>query len=201
MLKAVISQFRQPRGWLGRLVGWIMATRPSNLARNRWTVELLALAPRHRVLEIGYGPGVAVFMVAAKLTDGRIEGWDHSATMWNVARRRNSLAVAQGRVSLSHGGLEALDTLSGPYDRVYSVNVAQFWPERVTVYKNIRRLLSPGGYVVSTFQPRGRAVSDADALSFGEKLIADMRAAGFVNVELRQGPRVGALTIAAIGYA
>jgi hypothetical protein len=51
-------QFRRPTGLLGRLAGWIMANRPSNIERNRWTVDLLNVQPSDHVLEIGFGPGL-----------------------------------------------------------------------------------------------------------------------------------------------
>ncbi len=56
----LVAQFRQPRGLPGQLAGLVMAMRPSNRARNRWTVELLDLQPGDRLLEIGFGPGLAI---------------------------------------------------------------------------------------------------------------------------------------------
>ena len=38
----------------------VMATRPSNLRRNEWTVRLLDIQPIDQVLAIGFGPGLAV---------------------------------------------------------------------------------------------------------------------------------------------
>jgi hypothetical protein len=37
-----------------------MAHRPSNAQRNRWVVSLLDVQPTDRVLEIGFGPGIAI---------------------------------------------------------------------------------------------------------------------------------------------
>ena len=50
----IISQFSNPHGLLGRLAGTIMAHRPSNQERNRWTVDLLEIQPDDHVLEIGF---------------------------------------------------------------------------------------------------------------------------------------------------
>ncbi len=60
IVRYLVSQFGNPRGLVGRLAGEFMARRPSNRARNLWTVDLLELRPHHRVLEIGYGPGFAI---------------------------------------------------------------------------------------------------------------------------------------------
>ena len=46
----LISQFKQSRGPVGNLAGWIMVRRSSNRLRNAWTAGLLNLKPRDRVL-------------------------------------------------------------------------------------------------------------------------------------------------------
>ena len=56
----VVGQAHHPRGAAGRVNAWEMAHRPSNRQRNRWVVALLAVQPADSVLEIGFGPGVAI---------------------------------------------------------------------------------------------------------------------------------------------
>ena len=64
----VYRQFGKPTGFWGGLAGRIMAHRSSNVVRNRWTVELLELEPDDCVLEIGFGPGIAVEAIAHTVT-------------------------------------------------------------------------------------------------------------------------------------
>ena len=52
------SQFGHPSGLLGRLVGAIMAY--ENRERNNWAVRLLNIQSRDYVLEVGFGPGLAL---------------------------------------------------------------------------------------------------------------------------------------------
>jgi len=54
----IASQFRKPSGLLGRLIGNGMAR--GNEAEARWTIDLLNIQADTRVLEIGFGPGVAI---------------------------------------------------------------------------------------------------------------------------------------------
>ncbi len=58
--KTIVGQFKNPHGYLGRIAGWIMANRRSNRERNDWTVDLLNIRSRDRVIEIGCGPGLAL---------------------------------------------------------------------------------------------------------------------------------------------
>lgn len=41
--RRAIEQFGNPHGLVGRLAGRIMASRSSNIERNRWAVDLLDL--------------------------------------------------------------------------------------------------------------------------------------------------------------
>ena len=59
-LSVMVGQFGHPHGFGGRAAGWVMATRGSNRERNIWAVGLLDVQPHDRVLEIGFGPGVAI---------------------------------------------------------------------------------------------------------------------------------------------
>ena len=60
----VIGQAHHPRGAAGSVNGWMFAHRPSNRQRNRWAVSLLGVQPADQVLEIGFGPGLAVAELA-----------------------------------------------------------------------------------------------------------------------------------------
>lgn len=150
----LVAQFRQPTGMLGRLAGWTMAHRPSNRRRNAFTIELLELAPDDDVLEIGYGPGLAVERASREIVDGRIVGFDHSPVMHEQASRRNAAAIAAGKVKLVVG-----DVLDPPkplpaFDKIYSVNVVQFWWEPERTFAELERLLKPGGRIATTYMPR-----------------------------------------------
>src|SRR5215216_1885262 len=102
------SQFMRPRSLAGWLVGWEMALRPSNRKRNIWAVGLLGVEPTDRVLEIGFGPGIAICELSRRATRGLVCGVDHSAVMVRQATRRNAAAVRAGRVDLRLGSAEQL---------------------------------------------------------------------------------------------
>jgi SAM-dependent methyltransferase len=96
---AVVTQFVRPRGFAGRLAGWEMALRPSNRKRNRWAAALLEVLPQDHILEIGFGPGLAIRELARRGIDGFVLGIDHSEVMVRQAAIRNRAAVEQGRVA------------------------------------------------------------------------------------------------------
>ena len=187
----VIGQFRQPRGWVGGLAGWIMAARPSNRLRNAWTLDLLDLRPGDRVLEIGHGPGIALALAAARVPEGRIVGLDHSAAMHSQAARRNRTAIREGRVRLLVGSIEdpaplVASDLAQPFDKIFAVNVTQFWDDPVAVFRLIETLLVPDGTVAITHQPRAGVKTDAAALRTAETIRRAMADAGLTRLRIER---------------
>lgn len=185
---AIVAQFRQPRGWVGRLVGWIMATRPSNRARNLWTVDLLDIHEDDRVLELGCGPGLALEACAARATSGRVVGLDHSETMIAQATKRLAPAIAEGRAELRVGGLEAIPSLGGGFDKAFLVNVVQFLPDMAAAYRIFLGALKPGGVAATTYQPRHKNPTRADALKKAEEIREAMDEAGFAGIRIEELP-------------
>jgi trans-aconitate methyltransferase len=150
----VVSQFGRPRGLAGHAVGWIMATRDSNRGRNQWVVSLLDVQPADRVLEIGFGPGIAIAEVARRAPEGRVYGVDHSELMMRQARRRNGAAVRAGVVDLRVASIDALPEFGQPLDKIFAVNSLLFWSDPVDRLRALRGLLRAGGTIAIGHQPR-----------------------------------------------
>ncbi|HEX6102980.1 MAG TPA: class I SAM-dependent methyltransferase [Alphaproteobacteria bacterium] len=182
------AQFRKPEGRLGAFAGWIMAHRGSNRQRNEWTVQLLEIAPGDRVLEFGCGPGLALAAAAARATAGRVVGVDHSPVMIEQARARVRKLGLERQVELRLGGVEALATLPGPFDKILSVNVVQFVPDQPALLAHFHRLLAPGGRLATTYMPRHRGATADDARQTGQELERLMTVAGFTEVRTEELP-------------
>jgi ubiquinone/menaquinone biosynthesis C-methylase UbiE len=179
---ALVQQFGKPSGVLGMLAGFIMRVRPSNRLRNARTLELLDLRPGDRVLEVGFGPGLAIARAAELASGGTVVGIDHSELMLREATRRNVEAVRAGRVELLLGSADALPTFGRRFEKVFAVNVFMFWKDPVAVLGGLREVMSPGGVIALTLQPRRRGASTRDTRAAGEAMAAALRAAGFGEV-------------------
>jgi SAM-dependent methyltransferase len=186
--EAIVRQFGRPQGLAGRLVGLVMTVRASNRERNRRTVELLQIQPEDRVLEIGYGPGLAIGWAAERAVRGTVVGVDHSALMRRTAARRNARLVEAGRVELHAATVETMPRFPAPFDKVFAVNVYMFWPDPVAVLTALSAVMRPGGTLALTFQPRNRGATSADARRGGERIAESLRAAGFLDVRVEVLP-------------
>jgi SAM-dependent methyltransferase len=175
----IVSQFMHPHGTGGHLAGLVMAHRSSNRRRNLWVVSLLDVQPADRVLEVGFGPGVAVQELSKLVTQGHVLGVDRSEVMVRHARRRNSAAVRAGRVDLRLGSVESLPDFGGPLDKILAVNSMGFWRDPVARLMELRRMLRPGGTLAIASQPRCAGATAETAQRAAIEIEVALRGAGF----------------------
>lgn len=197
--RAVVAQFHRPTGAFGALAGLVLARRPSNRARNAWVVERLAIRPDDHVLELGFGPGLAIADAARRAQRGRVVGLDHSEAMHRMASRRNRAAVREGRVELVAGAFAELARVAGAFDAIFAVNAVQFDDDPAALVRALAARLRPGGRLAIATQSRRAGASDADSLRAGEEAAAWLRAAGLARVRVETLPLTPACAVCAIG--
>jgi SAM-dependent methyltransferase len=170
--------------------------RPS--ARLRWAVTTLDPRPQDRVLELGCGHGVALTLIAERLTTGRVVGLDRSPKMAAAAGARNADHIAAGRVSVVTASLHETDLRDERFDKVLAIDFPPFLrgdPRREC--EVVRRHLAQDGtlYVVAQPLDPGKARATGDALA--SKLEAHGFAVGGIAVEEVEGRRSVGVTASA----
>jgi SAM-dependent methyltransferase len=140
----ITSPFALPDGWPGRLAGRFM------LWTNRQDelVDVLDLRPGQRVLEVGYGPGGLIRLLARRAERLQVIGVDPAAAMRDLASRTNRAAVRDGRVELRLGTADDTGLDDASVDRVVSVNNVGLWPDLDAGVRELHRVVRPGGTVV-----------------------------------------------------
>ena len=165
MLDRFFRQFSGPSGPLGRLAGRLMARLNGPL--NDWAVDLLELSAADRVLEVGYGPGLAIERIAARASQGLVVGVDRSELMRRQAARRNRTALAAGRVELHVGSAERLPAPAASFTHALAVNSLQFWPDLPAAFDELRRVLRPQGRLLFLLRMRREAAGRFDRSKHG----------------------------------
>lgn len=170
----------------------------------RWAealVDLVALRPSERVLDVACGTGVTTRLAKAKVGDsGRVDGLDINATMLSQARE---LAA-----ELDIGWIESDVVDSGLPDASYEVVLSQhgyhYFPDKPGALREFLRLLTPGGRLAFSVwdghsaytraicaaverhispEIAGKQRSQRETPSAME-LAAEVRAAGFLDVDV-----------------
>lgn len=165
---------------------------------------IAALKPGEVVLDLGSGAGFDCFLIGPKVgASGRAIGVDMTADM--LAKARAGLRRYRDRTGLDNvefrlGEIEHLPVADASVDVVISNCVLNLSPDKAQVWREIARVLKPGGRVAISDLGLVRPLPDAVRESVealvgcvaGAPLALDteqwMRAAGFVAVELVPKP-------------
>jgi SAM-dependent methyltransferase len=186
MLTRFMQQFSGPHGPLGHVAGFLMSR--MNAPLNTWIVEMLDVQPDDRVIEIGFGPGLALEAAAERARRGFVAGVERSRVMLRQAERRNRAAVAAGRMELRLGSAESLPYADGSFTKACAVNSLQFWPSPQAGLTQLHRVLASSGRLVLALRMRRADAGRYDRSRFGftEERAAEvermLQAAGFASV-------------------
>lgn len=176
--RILMRMFGRPQGLAGRLGGLILARGNRPLAEE--FVAFLDVQPTDRILEIGFGPGVAIELLAKAAPGVRVAGIDVSQEMVEQARARNAAAIRAGAVDLRHGTVERMPFEDEAFDLALAINSMQVWPDRVAGLREIRRVLRPGARVALAFtprsgQPRAGVTESLESAGFEDACLAELR--------------------------
>ena len=182
----ISGKFRNPTGLFGRLVGNMMVQ--GNQVEQGWTVSLLNIQPTDHILEIGFGPGVAIQHAEQQAVSGHVSGIDYSRTMLQVAQKRNADAIRAGWVDLRHGEVLSLPYANESFDKVFTIHCIYFWAKPVEALREARRVLKADGLLAVTIQPKDKwpknrlPPSDLFTLYSGAEVVQLLSDAGFSHV-------------------
>jgi SAM-dependent methyltransferase len=189
--RRILSQFRQPRGWAGHLVGGIMTLEHAPVTA--WTLDLLQPKAGERVLDAGCGSGQALRAIARRMPEGELAGIDYSATMVAQARRRNRKLIEAGRCRIEQADIAALPFADATYDKISTIETLYFWQDPAAAFAELQRVLKPAGRLAAVLEYT-REGNDAAQMELLEQqgglrvysqaqVEALFRNAGFVDVK------------------
>ena len=150
--RILMRMFGRPEGVLGRLGGVILARANRSFADE--IVALLDVGASEKILEVGFGPGVGIELLARTAPAGKVAGIDPSEEMVRQATARNAAAIRTGMVDLRRGTVERMPFGDDAFDLALAINSMQVWPDVDAGLREIRRVLRPGGRIALAFTPR-----------------------------------------------
>lgn len=187
-------QFGKPEGFLGRFAGKLMSL---GAEKSKWTTSLLNIQSKDKVLELGFGPGIAIEQVSKGIQDGYVVGIDYSGVMLKQAQKRNKEAIKKGRVELKLADVNDLPSFDQDFDKVYSVNSIMFWQDPIETLKRVRQFMKPNGLIAITIQPFVKGATEETAKKFGDEVANYLENAGFshIKMELKSMKPVSAVCV------
>jgi len=160
----------------------------TNAECGAWVSDLLQIASKDSVLEVGFGPGVLIDHLSKLAPAGRVAGIDPSIEIVEQARARNSSSIQNGGVYLQCCSVESLPFEGNTFDKVLAINSMHVWPDAVVGLREIRRVMKSGARIALGFNPYSGQTKDG--------LTDTLLSAGFIKASLVEEANKGFCALA-----
>jgi len=139
----IAGQFKKPTGLFGMLTSNLMIK--GNRSNYETLLRDLDIQQQDKILEIGYGPGIGINLIAERCNSCVVHGIDFSKLMYKRASKLNRKYLDDNKVTLLLGDFLDIQIDFKDYDKVFCLNLIYFWNELVPPFEKIRSLLKKGG--------------------------------------------------------
>ena len=149
---------RKPEGLGGKIMVAMMNLGHSPVAR--WGLHFLELAPDAKVLDCGCGGGANMKRLLKKCPRGIVKGIDYSTVSVEKARSLNQTAIQEGRCVVWQGSVERIIFAKDWFDAVTAFETVYFWPDLPRCFREVYRVLKPGGILLICNESNGDTDKD-----------------------------------------
>ena len=180
---------KKPQGLGGRLM--VSAMNMGHRALADWGRSFLPELPGARVLDCGCGGGANLRALLERYPDGMVKGLDYSPVSVEKARKVNEQAIAEGRCAVLQGNVMDMIFAASWFDVVTAFETVYFWPELPRSFREVRRVLKPGGTFLICNECGGEREADEKwtekipgmTIYTAEELTGFLRQAGFTDIQ------------------
>ena len=191
---------RKPTGFGGKVMVNMMNLCHAPLAD--WGMEFLPLSLNARALDCGCGGGANIRKLLKKCPQGVVKGVDYSPVSVEKARRHNAAAIGSGRCVIWQGSVDRIVFASDWFDAVTAFETVYFWPNLPQCFREIYRVLKPGGTFLICNESSGDTDKDEKwteiiggmTIYSGDELKTFLENAEFCNVQIHKN-KIGWLCV------
>ena len=149
---------RKPEGFGGKIMVAMMNLGHSAVAR--WGLQFLELAPDAMVLDCGCGGGANMKRLLKKCPQGIVKGIDYSSVSVEKSKKVNEVAVTKRRCDVLCASVAELPFESEQFDAVTAFETVYFWPDLPQCFREVYRVLKPGGTFLICNESNGDSDKD-----------------------------------------
>ncbi len=110
-----------------------------------WGLQFAEIAKDASILDCGCGGGANIRTMLKKCPNGEVKGVDYSPVSVEKAKKVNEDAILNGRCVILQGNVADLIFAANQFDLVTAFETVYFWPDLLQSFREIHRVLKPGG--------------------------------------------------------
>ena len=118
------------------------------------------------MLDCGCGGGANIKKLLKRCPQGVVKGIDYSEVSVEKARKLNEAAIREGRCVVWQGSVAEMIFAASWFDAVTAFETVYFWPDLPQCFREVFRVLKPGGYFplqrIQRRHGQGREMDRAD---------------------------------------
>jgi ubiquinone/menaquinone biosynthesis C-methylase UbiE len=203
MLSKFFGNTRKPEGFGGKLMVAMMNGGHAGMAR--WGLAHISLGADAWVLDAGCGGGANLAALLRLCPAGTVAGLDHSPVSVEAALKKNAAGVQVGRCRVVQGDVLALPFGDSSFDAVTAFETVYFWPDIENAFREVRRVLRPGGIFFICNEDDGEKASgqkwaqiiDGMTVYDSRRLTTLLESAGFETISAHHERKKGWLCLTA----
>ncbi|MCR4663486.1 MAG: class I SAM-dependent methyltransferase [Endomicrobiaceae bacterium] len=185
ILKKIFTNCAHPKGQTGRIMLSMMNF--SHAPLTNWGLNLINFQEGWTILDIGCGGGATIKRLLKHSKGAKVYGIDISQE--SVAKTKKTCAdILDKQVFVSQGSAEMLPYETGKFDLVTAVETIYFWPNLPGCFKEVYRVLKPGGRFAVIVEDANKDsvwtnIVEGMTTYSTEQLLTMLQKAGFSQVE------------------
>ena len=134
---------RKPAGLGGKVMVTMMNLGHRPLAD--WGFQFLHADKSAAVLDCGCGGGANIRALLKRCPEGVVKGIDYSSVSVEKTRKLNEDAIQAGRCAVMQGSVMDMLFAASQFDAVTAFETVYFWPDLPQGFREVYRVLKPGG--------------------------------------------------------
>jgi ubiquinone/menaquinone biosynthesis C-methylase UbiE len=170
----------------GEFNRWAEAGRAEEMAEEHAAIAAgmlaqMEFAPNDKILDIGCGSGWLCRLLADRVPQGQVVGMDVADEMIRQARKRSA---EDPRMMFIIAGVEDIPWDEGFFNKVISVESAYYWPDPAQGFREILRVMQPGGTVhilINLYKENVHSHQWLDKLAVATRLLSGDEWCGLVE--------------------